>query len=242
MTDFDCAVFGTGLLPTLLAGLLASRHGRKVVRVGRRRSAQRLPRGLDLALPLSVHPTSWRLVRRGAAEISALWAEIGMRKGVSEGEVALAADQPDSAAALDHMAHLALGYGHQLRRTESGWALRHVPRLEAEGLADGLGAWLDGLGVATVEAGPVDAALTILADDAALLEHMSEAQRPAPLVATALTASLVVAPRGLPVPVQLFPDRGVTLAQRAMARCWRWSAAPRRSRRGWHRALPARFP
>ena len=47
-----------------------------------------------------------------------------------------------------------------------------------------------------------------------MLDGVGAAQRPAALVAPAMTASLVVAPRGLPVPIQIFPDRGVTLAQR----------------------------
>ncbi len=214
MAEVDFAVYGTGLLPTLLAGLLARDHGRRVVRVGRRRSSQRLPRGLDLGLPLSVHPASWRLVRQGESEIAQLMRGIGAAPGLATAEVALVADQPDSAAALDHLAHVALGHGHQLRRVPKGWALRRITQLHAETLGDLLADWLAAAGVATVETGPVSATQTIVADDAALLEHVAEDRRPPDLVVEAMTATLLAAPRGLAAPILLHPDRGVTLLRR----------------------------
>jgi hypothetical protein len=211
MPSFDIAVFGTNLLSGLLAGMLARDHGKRVVRIGRRPSAQRLPRAINLALPLATHPESWRLLRQAEGETRALLAAIGVPDTVSTTEIEFVAELPDTAEALDHMAHLALGHGHQIRRTERGWAFRHAAQLHPELIEDRLAEWLSSVGVTSIEEAPGDAVQTILADDAALLEQLPEHQRPAQLVSEAMTATLVVAPRGLAVPIRRYPDRGVTL-------------------------------
>jgi hypothetical protein len=193
---------------------LARDHGKRVVRIGRRPSAQRLPRSIDLALPLATRPESWRLLRQAEVETRALLASIGIVDGISATEVEITVDRPDSAIALDHIAHLALAHGHQIRRSGRGWAFRHAALLHPDSIEDKLAEWLGSIEVTSIEEGPGDAALTILADDAAILEHLAEDQRPPQLVSQPMTATLVVAPRGLTVPIQRYPDRGVVLLRR----------------------------
>src|SRR5207237_228928 len=75
--SYDFAILGANLLSALLAGLLTRDHGKRVVRIGRKGSAQRLPRGLDLALLVATRPATWRMLRDGDAETRALMAAIG---------------------------------------------------------------------------------------------------------------------------------------------------------------------
>lgn len=211
MPDHDFAIHGSGLLPTLLAGFLARTHGRKVVRVTRQRSSQRLPRRIDLSLPLSARPSAWPLLRRGEGQIGALLAELGAP--ATTVEAALLGGSADWAAALDHLAHLALAFGHQVRQVPDGWSFRRVPQLDAEALDAPLAAWLAQCGVPVIESG-ASATLTVLASDDAIFDGLSEEQRPAPLQPASMTASLLVLPRPLAQPVRRYLDRGVTLVRR----------------------------
>lgn len=213
MAEFDIAIVGTSLLSGLLAGVLARDHGRKVVRIGRAISAQRLPRSLNLALPLATRPESWRMLRQAEAETRLLLGSVGVPDSFGATEVALSADQPDTAAALDHLAHLAVGYGHQVHRAAKGWAFRRVPTLNAEAIEKRLGEWLLATGAARTDEGRVDAALTVLADDDAIFDVLAEAERPAPLLSQAMTSTLIVS-RPPAAPIQRFADRGVTLQAR----------------------------
>jgi hypothetical protein len=113
------------------------------------------------------------------------------------------------------MVHLAYVFDHQVRRTAGGWACRHAATLSAERLDDKLETWLTKLGIETLDDGRPDARLHVFPDDAALLEQMPTAERPATLVPQAMTATLVASARPLPTPILSFPDRGVTLAARA---------------------------
>jgi hypothetical protein len=213
MAEFDLAIAGTGLLSGLLAGVLARDHGRRVVRVGRPMSPQRLPRSLNLALPVATRPESWRLLRRAEADTRVLLGSIGVPDSVARIETEIVADLPQTAAALDHVAHMALGHDHQVRRVTGGWAFRQVTTLDRETIEARLGEWLKAAGVATIDEGSVDAAMTVLAGDDAILEGLDEDKRPAPLVSHAMTSTLIVS-RGLAAPVRRFPDRGVTLVDR----------------------------
>jgi hypothetical protein len=213
MAEFDLAIAGTGLLPGLLAGALARDHGRKVVRIGRPMSPQRLPRGLNLALPLATRPESWRMLRRAEAETSTLLGSMGVAGGLARVEAQIVSDLAPTAAALDHLAHMALGHEHQVRRVPGGWSFRHVTMLDREAIELRLGEWLKAAGVATIDEGSVDAALTVLASDDAVLEGLDEDKRPAPLLSQAMTSTLLVS-RAPAAPIRRFADRGVTLLDR----------------------------
>jgi hypothetical protein len=214
MADFDIAVVGTSLFSGLLAGILARDHGRKVARIGRQPSAQRLPRRVDLALPLATRPETWRLIRRAEAEMRTLLGSIGVTGGVGTTEAAILADQPGTATALDHLAHMAAGYGHQVRRLPNGWSFRQVSMLIREPIEARLADWLKAAGVTSMDETVPDAELIVLADDAAIFDHVPEGQRPAQLSSQAMTATLVVS-RPPAIPVQRFADRGVTLVARS---------------------------
>lgn len=213
MAEFDFAIVGTSLLSGLLAGVLARDHGRKVVRVGRPISPQRLPRSLDLALPMATRPQSWRMLRRAEADTRALLGSMGLPGALSTTEMEIAADLPDTATALDHLAHMGLGYGHQVRRTASGWAFRRIGALDREAIDRNFSEWLKAARAASIDDGTADAAVTVLADDDAIFDAFAEGDRPVPLASQAMTTTLIVA-RALPVPVRRFPDRGVTVVTR----------------------------
>jgi hypothetical protein len=136
---------------------------------------------------------------------------MGLPAAISLAEVALLGDGPNTIEALDHLVHVAVGYGHQVRRTERGWALRRVSMLDRDTIDPRLADWLNGLGVRQVDDGPIDAALSVLAEDAAILDGLGEAQRADVLVSQAMTSTSVVVTRTPPVGTQRFLDRGVTL-------------------------------
>jgi hypothetical protein len=138
---------------------------------------------------------------------------MGVSDGVGATEAAVLADLPASVTALDHIVHLAAGYGHQVGRLPSGWALRGVAILDREAIDARLGDWLNAANVTSIDDGTADAAVTVLADDAAILDHVPEGQRPPLLVSQAMTGTLVVSPRALPR-LQRFVDRSVTLLAR----------------------------
>lgn len=213
MAEFDVAIVGTSLLSGLLAGVLARDHGRKVVRIGRPLSAQRLPRGLNLALPLATRPESWRMLRQAEAETRILLGSVGVPDSVGTTEAEFIADLPDTVAALDHLAHMGVGYGHQVRREPVGWGFRRVTMLDPEPIEKRLSEWLLAAGAASIEDGNVDATLTVLADDDAIFDALAEADRPTPLASQAMTSTLLVS-RPLSTPVRRFADRGVTLLTR----------------------------
>ena len=214
MAEFDIAIAGTSLLAGLLAGVLARDHGKTVVRVGRPLSPQRLPRSLDLALPLATRPETWRVLRRAEAETRTLLGSMGIPQGFGSAGMEIVSDLPAGAAALDHMAHMALGYGHQVRRIDGGWAFRQVARLDRETIEGRLGEWLKAAGVTSTEDAAVGAGLLVLADNDAILDRVPERNRPAPLVLQAMTSTLLVSARALPAPIRRFADRGVTLVAR----------------------------
>lgn len=211
MPDHDFAIYGSGLLPAMVAGLLAGRHGRSVALISRRRSAQRLPRRIDLALPLTVRPADWSIIGRGEAEIAGLLDQTGAKPAWTE--CALHADTQYGTAALDHLAHMAVAHGHRVRRSAGGWSLRRVARLDAQALEALLAAWLDKSGVARLDGGTVDAATTVLAGGDDLRNQLPAELRPDALLNLPMLATLLVTIRPPEVPVMRFVDRGVTLLQ-----------------------------
>jgi hypothetical protein len=221
--SYDVAILGSNLLSALLAGLLARDHGKRVVRVGRKVSAQRLPRNLDLALLTATRPDTWRLLRNGDAETRALIATIGAE--MSDIDVEIHADTDATLAALDHIAHLAHSYRVAVRRAGKAWHFRGVTLCTPAPLK--LDAWLKGLNVPFVDADNaalsfdangrgqvpgVEAGQLVLADDAAVLD-LDDAIRPPGLTRRSITMTLLEMRRPGPA-LHFYPDRGVTLMPR----------------------------
>lgn len=220
---YDFAIFGASPFAALLAGLLAHDHGRHVIRIADPVSPQRLPRSLDLALPFATRPASWRLVRDGDAETRAILASLEAAAVLAPTEVRIVADRPDTATALAHVRQMAAGHGVTVR----GERFVGISRLTGE-------ISLAGSKVQPVEASRVNILMSragvaslqldgdilpvgqiVLADDAASLAALPEGSRPELLVPQAMTATLTAPARRLAAPVLRFPDRGVTLVQRA---------------------------
>ncbi len=242
MAEHDFAIVGTDLLAGLLAGVLARDHGKKVMRIGRRRSPQRLWRSLPVALPLATRPASWKMVRESERETRALLGSMGIPDACGEVEAALVADRDESRAALDHLVHVAAGFGHQVRHVEGGWVLRRVAMLDRERLEQRMSEWLRAAGVTMADEGPADAAVTVLADDAAILDGLDEARRPALLIPQAMTTTQIVCPRPLPAGVLRFVDRGVTLVARPGSTVLAFAAGEADVEARLGASLPGPFP
>ena len=218
---YDFAIFGATPLAALLAGLLAHDHGKQVIRIAEPVSPQRLPRGIDIALPLATRPETWRLMRAAEAETLTILASLGARDVIVRTDLRIIADLPGTAAALAHASHMAAGYG---LAAHDGLFSR-VSRLVGEiTLADSkvqsvASAELDlegGEAARLVIDGEIaEAGQIILADDASILAFLPEKQRPGLLLPQSMTATLTAPARRLATPIMRFPDRGVTLAQRA---------------------------
>jgi hypothetical protein len=219
---YDFAILGDGALSALLAGLLAHDHGKRVLHVAAAASPQRLPRHIGLALTLATRPETWRLLRRAEAETIALLAALEAQKTVTPSAVRIIPDLAATKTALAHMSHVARGYGLSIHDGN----LPQVSRLAGDiSLADSkvtsvppdaVELRFGKAGAATLfrNGEPVDVGQIVLADDGAIFDHLPEAQRPAQLAAQPMIATLTDPARRLAAPVMLFPDRGVTLAQR----------------------------
>lgn len=235
-TRFDCAVVGSGLLPGLVAALLASEHGRQVILVGQHWSAFQLPRQLPVAASLLTRPESLRLLHRLRDETVRLLNGFG--KGMVERhDMMFVAEAPESIIALGHFRHLARAHGWAAEpATDKRLAgashvrLRDVTRLVEARLGPALDARLDELGVRRIAArdiaitqrrdGPITIAAggeespvarLLLADDAALLAHLPAAFLRRQFIEVPMAALLVEDSLPLAAPAMQFPDRGLTL-------------------------------
>lgn len=218
---YDFAIFGTSHLAALLCGVLAHRHGAKVLRICNPVPHQRLPRNIDIALPLATRPGSWRLIRAATTETEDLLAGIEGQDRLDRVDVKLVADLPDTTIALAHLAHIAAGYGYAgsrgvfrgISRFSGDVDLAHsaVQTVEAQRatVAPGLSGASLNLDNETVPVGQI-----VLADDAAILALLPEPERPAQLVVEPAMATLTVPARRLPARIMRFVDRGVTLMQK----------------------------
>src|SRR3569833_4213754 len=110
-TGYDFAIFGSGRLPALLAGLLAHDHGKQVLGSASSVSSQRLPRRIDVAFSLASRPATWRLLQRADAETRALLVSLDAGGTLVPTDLEVVADRPETRSALDHMRHIAASYG-----------------------------------------------------------------------------------------------------------------------------------
>lgn len=219
---YDFVILGSGPLSALLAGLLAHDHDKRVMRVAEPLAPQRLPRSIDIALPLATRPASWRVLRQSQREMLELMRSLEAPDAIAPTEVRIVADLPATATALAHMSHVAAGYGVGSRAGH----FRNVLRLTREVSLRGSKVQNvppDDLQVSFADSGTVelslkgerlDAVQVVLADDASILAHLPEAQRPKPLTAVPTTVTLTAPTRRLSARVVRYPDRGVTVAQR----------------------------
>ncbi|GLQ55060.1 hypothetical protein [Devosia nitrariae] len=196
--EVDIAVFGSGLLARLLAGLLAQAHGRRVALVTQSDAAYRLARSFDISVAPVTRPETWALLAQTVPETLRLLAQMGGRTACQRLDPLFVTTTQRGRQGLAHIRHMAAGFGHDaqvlpaeaLGADREGLILRDAVLLmrgEAEPLAD---AWLAGLGVpvlqqqrvhaevsgggtARIEAESIhlEASMAVLADDAAVLAH-----------------------------------------------------------------------
>lgn len=236
--DYDYAVLGSSPLAALLAGLLAAQHGCRVALVSDAPSPFQLQRGLDLSASVLTRPETLSLLKSAAAETNKLLGELG--KGlVDRIDPLFIAEAPESAAALLHFRHLgrALGYTIELQgdREFPGATMikvRGLLRIAQSRLWPALEGWYERHdlrrlsrpdtivtvrrdGSARLAAGSfvVDAKAVILADDLAIVDHLTEETRDRSLVLVPTAAIMVEPGRPLPAPITVFLDRGVVVQQ-----------------------------
>lgn len=150
-TPADFAVFGSSPLARLLAGLLASTHGRKVIFVGESQSGYRLPRSVDLSVAPITRPETWALLGEGIAETKRLLSRIAGRGAFSRVDPIFFSDTESGSEVLSHIRHLAQGFrvaaepvsASRLGPGRNGIILRDAIRLNRPVLEPALDQWLD---------------------------------------------------------------------------------------------------
>lgn len=196
--EVDIAVFGSGLLARLLAGLLAQAHGRRVALITESDASYRLAHSFDLSVAPVTRPETWALLAQTVPETLRLLAQIGGRTACHRLDPLFVASTQRGRQGLAHVRHMAAGFSHDtqmlpaeaLGADREGLILRDavlVMRGEAEPLAD---AWLARIGIPVLQQQRVRAevlsdgtaqiegdgirfraGMAILADDAAVLAH-----------------------------------------------------------------------
>jgi hypothetical protein len=238
---FDFAICGSTPFAQLLAGLLASLHGKSVCLVADGWSPYRLPRGLDLSVMPATRPETWTLLKRGASESLKLLGTVG--KNLYERvDPLFVAETRASADYLSHLRWMAVAHGfaaeRAVDRTLTGdgaiCRIRDAAMLIPGRIEPALDAWLEKLGVRRFDAGATvlsfprtgrptleigsgafEAETAILADDAAILGRLGETERHRLFAITARTSLVTESAKPLSAAFVSYLDREVLLLQRA---------------------------
>lgn len=237
----DFAVLGATPQARLVAGLLAYVHGKSVIFLGESQAGYRLPGGIDLSVGPLTRPQTWSLLKAGVPETIKLISSIGGRKSWTRLDPIFFAEQEAGKEALAHVRHLAAGFGVAAERAagnllgegREGVVLRDAVMLHRPTLEPKLDRWLDGSNVRCLPSetpvviradgsaivqlgdGQVEAAQTILADDAAIMAHLPPELWPA-LLERQLASTILTEPtEAIAAPVMQQVDDGVMLSQQA---------------------------
>jgi hypothetical protein len=237
----DFAIVGSTPLARLLAGLLASAHGKAVVFSGESQSGYRLPRAVDLSVAPITRPESWALLKAGLPEALKLMSRIGGRGAWSRIDPILFSETMAGKEALAHIRHMALAFGHAAELVPAsaigtgrdGVLLRDAVQLHRPVLEAGLDRWLDQHRVRRLRAGEtlsvradgsaelvsgadrVEIGQAVLADDAAIIAHVPPALWP-PLLTRRVASTIATEPtRPLAAALMHRLDTGLTLVQQA---------------------------
>lgn len=240
MTDSraDFVVIGSTPQARLVAGLLASVHGKSVVFVGESQSGYRLPRGVDVSIAPLTRPETWSVLKPLVAETLKLVSRIGGRGAWSRLDPILFAEHDTGKQALAHISHMALAFGHGAEPVSrvvigagrAGMVLRDAALLHRPTLEAGLDCWLeqhhvrrigDSDAISIRSDGSADLLCgedriavdrAILADDPALLRHLPQDQRPGLL--QQVSSTIFTEPTGpIAAPVLMQLDSGLALVQ-----------------------------
>jgi hypothetical protein len=239
-SGFDFAIFGSTPLAQLLAGLLASAHGRRVLLVGESQAGYRLVRGIDLSVAPVTRPDTWAMLSHGVPEATRLLSRIGGRAALSRVDPIFFAQGREHGEALSHVRHMAAGFGlaaepvapSLLGAGRSGVVLRDTIRINRPPLEAGMDGWLDRNGVSRVGAQKIEVASdgqvqvvaagsafqarqAVLCDDEAIMAWLPLRQWPQLLSRGPSTSILTVPTRPLPASIMLDFDSGTYLIQQA---------------------------
>lgn len=238
-THVDFAIVGSTPLARLLAGLLASSHGRSVVLVGESHAGYRLPRGVDLSMAPLTRPETWALLRTTVPETLKLVSRLGGRTAWSRVDPLLFAESALGKEALAHVRHMTLAFDHAAEPVSSrtigdgrdGLRLRDAVLLHRPSLETGLDQWLNALGIRRLpeqdglvlhpdgsgdhsgDNGVIHIGQTVLADDSALFRHVPAAQWPAALVRQVGSTISTEPTKAMAAPVIGQIDSGLMLVQ-----------------------------
>lgn len=235
----DHLVIGSNPLAALLAALLATEHGRRVALVTDPYSPFAMRRSFDLSMAPLTRPETLLLLRRCGAETLVLLGRAG-RSLVDRVDPLFIAETPTSQAALGHFRHLArlLDIAAETvadRAAASGTAtcrIRGVNLIAPERFGPAMESFLDRHGVRRLDrlsttltlrkdgsctigtdGRPVEAAATVLADDAAILALLPPEARDRSLVPAAAVAMLAQPARPATLPPTVLLDRGVMVGR-----------------------------
>lgn len=240
-THADFAVLGATPQARLVAGLLASVHGKSVLFQGESQSGYRLPRGIDLSVGAITRPETWALLKASLPETLKLISRIGKRGAWSRLDPIFFADAAGGKEALAHTRHMAAAFGLAAERVHAsllgpgreGLVLRDAVLLRRQALEPALDRWLDQVKVHRL--GPDDSIVvradgsavctaadtrftvgqTILADDSAIIAHLPAALWP-PLLARQVASTILTEPTdAIAAPVMHRLDNGLVLTQQA---------------------------
>lgn len=237
----DFVVVGTTPQARLIAGLLATTHGKRVALQGESQSSYRLARGVDLSVGPMTRPQTWSLLALLLPETLKLIGKIGARRAWTRIDPILFADGPVSKEALAHVRQMAGAYSiaaerippRELGQDRDGIVLRDAVLLNRPALELSLDKWLAASGVrrldeghdlvlaadgsATVAAGDNTIAFgqTVLVGDAALTRYLPQGAWPDILVAEQSSTILTEPTPAISAPVMHQLDRRLTLLQPA---------------------------
>ena len=235
----DFAIVGSTPTARLVAGLLASVHGRTVVFSGESQAGYRLPRGIDLSAAPITRPETWALLKDGLPEALKLIARIGGRRSWSRVDPILFSEAAAGKEALAHVRHMALAFGHAAERmpaaaigaNRDGLLLRDAVLLHRPTLEPALDKWLDqhkvrrlredetlivrpdGSAELTSDDDRIEIGQAVLADDPAIIRHGG----PLPaLLARRVTSTIFTEPtRPIASSVMHQLDTGLMLVQQS---------------------------
>jgi hypothetical protein len=248
--QFDFAIVGSTPLTRLVAGLLASAHGKTVLLWSKAQTLHRLPLGFDLSVAPLTRPESWALLQATLPESFKLIARLGGRAAWTRVDPVFFAESVEGKEALAHVRHMAQAFGQAAEPVppsiigagRDGLRLRDAVLLHRPSLDAGLDAWLKTLKVRQLvdteqldiaEDGSAElvsgadrfaVAQTVLADDAAILQHVPEDWWPQLLVRHGASTILTEPTRTTIAPVMCQVDDGLALVQRQEHGVSAWGA------------------
>lgn len=240
-TRADFAVLGATPQARLVAGLLASAHGKTVVFQGESQSGYRLPRGIDLSVGAFTRPETWALLKASLPETLKLVSRIGKRGARSRLDPIFFADMDGGKEALAHMRHMAAAFGLAAERVPTsllgngreGVVLRDAVLLRRHILEPALDRWLDqvkvrrlgaddrvlvridGSAECTVGDEKIEIGQTVLADDNAIMAHLPSRLWPTLLQRQVASTILTEPTDAIAANVMHQLDSGLVLTQQA---------------------------